>query len=105
MPAMAIQDVQGMLPEFKDILQDNFVQEEVIAWLTTNRIYTVAAFADLADDRQQIVEAVCVPAGLDRASAIACQPIRTAWRIAEATTKAALEARAKGEEVEGNFAL
>ena len=105
MPAMAIQDAQGMLAELRDILQDNFVQEEVITWLANNRIFTVAAFADLADDRQQIVDAVIAPAGLDKANAIACQPIRTAWRIAEATTKAALEARAKGEEVEGSFAL
>ena len=71
MPAMAIQDAQGMQAELKDILQDNFVQEEVITWLTANRIFTVAAFADLADDRQQIVDAVITPAGLDKASAIA----------------------------------
>ena len=52
MPVMAIQDVQGMLAELKDLLQDNFVQEEIITWLGNNRIFTVAAFADLADDRQ-----------------------------------------------------
>ena len=54
MPVMAIQDVQGMQAELRDLLGDNFVQEEIITWLGNNRIFTVAAFADLADDRQQI---------------------------------------------------
>ena len=38
--------------------------------------------------------------GLDPADAVACQPLKTAWRTAEAIVKADLDARARGEEAE-----
>ena len=40
MPVMAIQDVQGTQAELKDLLEDNFVQEEIITWLGNNRFHS-----------------------------------------------------------------
>ena len=45
------------------------------------------------------------PSGLNPDDNIKCQPLRSAWCQAEAETKAALEANARGEEVEKNVAL
>ena len=58
----------------------------------------MAAFSDLADDRSQVADKIARPAGLDPADAVACQPLKTAQRTAEAIVKADLDARARGEE-------
>ena len=47
-----------------------------------------------------VADKIARPAGLDPADAVACQPLKTAWRTAEAIVKADLDARARGEEAE-----
>ena len=76
------------------------VPEAQAKWLIGKGITTVAAFSDLADDRSQVADKIARPAGLDPADAVACQPLKTAWRTAEAIVKADLDARARGEDAE-----
>ena len=82
-----------------ECLLDASVPESVAKFLADKHITKLAAFADLADSKSQIVTIVGRPAGLDHEDAIACQPLMTAWREAEALTKAALEAKARGEDI------
>ena len=56
------------------------------------------SFADLADSKAGIVVIVGRPAGLYPDDSMACQQLKLAWTQAEAETKAALDAKAKGEE-------
>mgnify|MGYP003323589747 CR=1 FL=1 len=83
-----------------ELLQDNDVQKEVAQWLSDRNIKQIAAFADLADNKQEIIDNVGRPAGLDPGDAVSCQPLRTAWRQAEARAKADIEAKAKGEDTD-----
>ena len=55
--------------------------------------------------KRGIVKVVAPGSGLKPEDPIACQPLKTAWRLAEASHKAALEAKARGEEVSSNDAL
>ena len=87
-----------MSKELSDIFADAGVTRAVADWLLGKGIRRIEAFADLAESRQQIVEVVGRPVGLDPDDAFQCQPLRTAWRNAEAAVKASLGAAARGEE-------
>ena len=99
-------EVQKALQQrLQETLLDAKVPQAQANWLREQGITTVAAFNDLADDRSQVADKIARPAGLDPANAVACQPLKTAWRAAEAIVKADLDARARGEEPEGDKAL
>ena len=83
--------------ELVDILTEAHVQPEIAEYLATNNVISVSAFADLADDRAGIVAVLARPAGLDPRDPLAVQPVRTAWRAADAEAKLQLEAKIKGE--------
>ena len=91
--------------ELRDCLSDNEVVEGIAKFLVENGITKLGAFADLADTKTGIVQVVGRPAGLDPDDSIACQPLKSAWRRAEAETKAALDAKAKGEDPDKQTAL
>ena len=91
--------------KFVEVLLDTRVPEAQVKWLIDKNITTIAAFNDLADDRTQVAEQIAKPAGLDPKDAVACQPLKTAWRQAEAIVRADLEARARGEEQEVDAAM
>ena len=93
--------VHGALQrKLSEVLLDSKVPEAQAKWLIGKGITTVAAFNDLADDRSQVADKIARRAGLDPADGVACQPLKTAWRTAEAIVKADLDARARGEEAE-----
>ena len=82
-----------------DILADSRVPETVAKFLADKGITKVSAFADLADSKAEICTV------LEEASTtitfpdnIAMQPVKSAWREADAKTKADMDARAKGED-------
>ena len=80
--------VHGALQrKLSEVLLDSKVPEAQAKWLIGKGITTVAAFKDLADDRSQVADKIATPAGLDPADAVACQPLKTAWRTAEAIVK------------------
>jgi hypothetical protein len=86
-----------------EILLDAQVAEEQAKWLATAHIRTVAAFADLVDDKSQVAAKIGTASGIDiqaNDAAVKLQPIKTAWRVADSQFKATLEAKAKGEEID-----
>ena len=85
-------------PKLVDILQKAGVQSSIAEFLVQKNLSTVQAFADLADSKTEIITNLGRPAGLDHTDAIVCQPLKTAWRNAEAARKADLDALAKGED-------
>ena len=91
--------------ELCELLQDNQVQVMVAQWLADKNILTVAAFADMAESKHEIIAHVGRPAGIDHDDPVACQPLKTAWRQAEAQTKADIEAKAKGDDTEADTKL
>eukprot|EP00969_Alexandrium_andersonii_P235868 10413597-Alexandrium_andersonii.AAC.1 len=90
--------------ELWDCLMGAGVSEGLAKWSATKGAIKIEAFADLAESRIEIAEAVGEPAGLGHAAAFACQPLETAGRNVEASVKAALSAKAKGEEMDMNYA-
>ena len=96
---------QHLTEDLHDCLLDAGVTEDVAKFLVRNKILKLAAFADLADSKAGIIEVVGRPAGLDPNDMIACQPLKTAWRDAEAKTKATLEAQARGEDIHKDATL
>ena len=88
-----------------DILAEAHVQDVVAEYLASRNIVSVTAFADLADDRSGIVQVLARPAGLDPRDPLEVQPIRTAWRAAEAEAKVQLESKIKGETPEQESTL
>ena len=88
-----------------DLLADNEVQEQVARWLADKNITKVISFADLADSKAEIVDYVARPAGVDLDDPVQCQPLRTAWKLAEAMAKLATDARAKGEDVDADYTM
>lgn len=101
----SVEVVAKLRQDLLDCLADAGVQEAVAKWLADHNIVKLTAFADLADSKNEIIDVVGRPAGLDPADSVACQPLKTAWRQAEATTKAVLEAKAKGEDPDKDFTL
>ena len=94
-------EVDGKLPkELLDFLCDNNISVEVAKWLADMNITKVQALADFASDRGTIINNVARVAGLDPDDPIACQPLVTAWRNADAVANAELEAMSKGQEPE-----
>ena len=91
--------------ELYDVLSESLVQPVVARWLADRNIVKLTAFADLADSKQEIIAVVGRTAGLDPNDPLACQPLKTAWRQADALVRANLEARAKGEEDPTDMAL
>ena len=59
---------------------------------------TVLKFADMADDRKEVIANICEPAGLDKGKPEHLVPTIAAWRLASAMGKVEIEARAKGED-------
>jgi hypothetical protein len=96
---------KALSKELHDLPADHSVQNEIAKFLADHKIVTVAAFADLADDRNQIVTIVAQPTGLDHQNAISMQPLRSAWRTADANRKADLEAKSKGHEPDQDIRL
>lgn len=82
--------------ELHDVPAHCDVGKRIAKFLVDKNIVKMGAFADLADSKAGIVEVVGRPAGLDPSYGMACQPLKSAWRKAEADTKAKLDARAKG---------
>ena len=70
-----------------EILDEARVTQEVAKWLADQGITKLEAFADLADSKAEIVQIVGRGAGLDIDNAIKRQPLKTAWRQAEAQAK------------------
>ena len=106
MPVTYSADVtKALSTELHDVLADNDVTESVAKFLADKHIVRLGAFADLADSKSNIVKVVGQPAGLDPGDSIACQPLKSAWRQAEAETKAKLEAAAKGDNTEKDISL
>ena len=97
--------VNAISRELKDCLQDAGVPECVAIFLIGRNIKKLEAFADLADTKAEIVDVVGGPAGLDVTDNIATQPLKSAWRNADAAVAAALAARKKGEEMDANYTL
>ena len=91
---------QKLSRELRDLLHDNLVQLAVAKWLADHNVSKVQAFADLASDRTSVIQNVGRAAGLQVEDPIACQPLVSAWRNAEATAKAEIEAKAKGQDVQ-----
>ena len=91
--------------DLNEILFDADVDEKVARFLADLNIRKVEAFADLPDSKAEIIDVVGRPAGLDPQNKVACQPLVTAWRRAEADAKALLEARAKGEDTDKDVPL
>ena len=99
-------DVQKALQrKLHEVFLDAQVQEAQVQWLIGKNITTIATFNDLADNCTQVAEKIAKPAGLDSKDSIACQPLKTAWRLAEAIVRAELEARARGEDREADTIL
>ena len=77
------------------ILYDNQVPADIVEWMVSKGITKVAAFA------AQLVPVIIRAAGdkiqLSEEDAVATQPIKSAWRAAEAVTKVQNEAPARGE--------
>ena len=105
MPAFSPEVTQALSEDLHDCLLDAGVTEAAAKFLVGKKILKLAAFADLADNKAGIVEVVGRPAGLDPGNMIECQPLKSAWRDAEAKTKASLEAHAKGEDVNKDVTL
>jgi hypothetical protein len=105
MPAFSPEVTQALSEDLHDCLLDAGVTEAAAKFLVDKKILKLAAFADLADNKAGIVEVVGRPAGLDPGNMIECQPLKSAWRDAEAKTKASLEAHAKGEDVNKDVTL
>lgn len=85
----------GLSPELREVLADAGVTSAVSKWLLDHGITEVSAFADLAESKAEIAYVVGMPAGLNPADALQTQPLKSAWRDAEAIRKAQLEARTK----------
>ena len=93
-------DITKQLSEkLNTCLLDAKVPETVVKCLVDKGITKRAAVADLAETKTGIVDIVGRAAGLDPNDHVQCQPLKTAWRNAEAQTKAELEAEAKGEDL------
>ena len=105
MPAFSPEVTRALSEDLHDCLLDAGVTEAAAKFLVDKKILKLAAFADLADNKAGIVEVVGRPAGLDPGNMIECQPLKSAWRDAEAKTKASLEAHAKGEDVNKDVTL
>ena len=109
MTVTGLQTQGSVLPpisrELQDICADSGATEQVGSRLENKGVRRVEAVADLAESRQEIIEVVGRPAGLDTGDAFACQPLKSAWRAADAAVKAGLGAAARGEESTETYAL
>ena len=88
-----------------EILDEARVTQEVAKWLADQGITKLEAFADLADSKAEIVQIVGRGAGLDIDNAIKCQPLKTAWRQAEAQVKGQTASQASGQQPEPSFTM
>ena len=95
----------NMQEELIDILLDARVTEATAQWLATNNIRTTAAFADLAESKADIAKVMGTAMGLDIGDALIMQPVKTAWRMAEASTAAETDARRRGDPVDKDSAV
>ena len=91
--------------ELRECLEDANVQEEIAKWLVDNRIIKLEAFADLAESKAEIVSIVARAAGVDTGDAVKCQPLKTAWRRADAQVKEQTSARAAGREPDTEYGM
>ena len=97
--------IKALSKELCDVLIDNDVGEDVAKFLISKGIVKLNAFADLADSKSGIVEVIGRAAGLEIDDPIKCQPLKSAWRRAEAETKASLDAKAKGQDPEKDVTM
>ena len=91
--------------ELRECLEEHNVTENVAKWLAEQNITKIEAFADLAESKKEIIDAVGRPAGIEVGDPIKCQPLKTAWRYAEARAKATLDAEMSGKEPEVAFCM
>ena len=84
--------------DFLEVLHEAGVKEPQAKYFADSGILTLSAFVDLADERSEVASKIARPAGIDPENNVLVQPLKSAWRAADAMVKAALEARAKGEE-------
>lgn len=70
---------------------------KIAAYLREHNCLTIVKFAALADDKSDVTEGICVPAGLDKAARPVCGPVKSAWAEAEAMAQAALVAIKRGK--------
>ena len=82
------------------ILEDSKVPEQIAKWLGDKGIVKVGAFADLAEDKNGICEVISAAIGIEFADNVERQPLKTAWREADAKHQVNLQSRAKGEDPE-----
>ena len=92
--------ISNLQRELVEIFDETRVPEDIVKYCNDNGIHKVMAFADLAESKTEIVQVLSRIAGLDQGDPLKCQPIKSAWRTADAQTKASLEVSASGKEAE-----
>ena len=96
----SIDVVKKLDRELIDIFEEAGVPENLAKWCADNNITKPMAFADLAETKKDIVTIMARATGLDQDDPLKCQPVKTAWRVADARAKANLDAAATGREAE-----
>ena len=86
--------------ELLEIFEEAAFPENLTLYCAQNNLTKVMAFADLAESKAEVVKIFARVSELDANDPLKCQPVKSAWRIADARTKAALEAEATGKEPE-----
>ena len=92
------QAARTMEAALAQVLIEQNVQKEVYEWLVGKNLTTVLKFADMADDRKEVIANICEPAGLDKGTPEQLVPTIAAWRLASAMGKVEIEERARGED-------
>eukprot|EP00973_Karenia_brevis_P003066 420592-Karenia_brevis.AAC.1 len=83
--------------ELQRLLRKHGVDKKVEEYCTEHKIMTISQFAELADSKADVVEGICMPAGLDTNNRPICGPVKSAWRDAEALVEASLDRVRKGK--------
>ena len=73
------------------------VSEPVRQYLLSKNMITLGQFAGLADDKKDVGDGICLPAGIDPTERLLCQPVKSAWQEAEAYVIAELTQIKKGK--------
>ena len=83
--------------DLKKLLQKYEVDAKIETYLITHKCLTVVKFAALADEKIDVADGICVPAGMDKSDRPLCGPVKSAWAEAEAMAQAALVAIKRGK--------
>ena len=83
--------------DLKRLLQKFAVDGRVETYLVDKNVLTIIKFAALADDKADVADGICVPAGLDKTDRPLCGPVKSAWAEAEALATASLVSIKRGK--------